>query len=744
MKPRLRPLSLLLLAAVLFTFAPVEAQRESEYDDDGIRQTVARVSYFEGDVSINSGDAPDEWLPASVNYPMTLGDRVWTGRNGRMALQLRGATVYLAAETELAALDLARDVRQLSLSLGTASIRINRLDRDETFEVATPNVSVTFERPGSYRVDVDEDGNSRVSVFQGRAWAAAAGGQVDLDRGDQIRVWGIERPDYDLVRVARTDSWDRWVEKRARRYRSVGSVSYVHPDIYGIDDLDAYGSWEDHAEYGSVWYPRGMAAGWEPYRSGRWIWRDPWGWTWLSSEPWGWAPYHYGRWAVVRGRWGWVPVGPGGQYPGYSPAVVGFVGGGGGGVSFSISVGGFVGWFPLGPREPFDPWWHRSRTNANVTGFNYAYRNRVTVVSRDVFVASGRVDRAVVRDERVLRDVSKAPLLRGPIPVLPTRESIRVSTVAVQGRAAIQPPKRIAQREVVTRTAPPPAPPSFDRKVEVIREKGGEPVPADVSRRLSVEQNRGETRVQPVRPAARGEVQLAPRGDAKNARKPQPLSPSSTHAPAAPERPALGRDETPQPRVPQPRQEAQPAPPAAAPRRGDAPAAPPARERAPAPEPELKREEPPMRAVPPMRPTERSLDRPAPPPTPKTARAPVTEPQREWTEAKPAPGRSDRAEPQKAEPKRVEQKPAEPRKVEPQRAEPQKAEPKRVEQKPAEPRKVEPQRAEPQRAEPNRVEQKPVEPRKVEPQRAEPQRVEPKQGEPRRVEPKRREGKPSP
>ena len=688
LRPGLR--TLLVLAAVLLTFPPAAAQRDDDQYDDGIRQSVARVSYFEGEVSFNRGDAPDDWQPATVNYPMTLGDRIWTGRNGRMELQLRGATVYLAAQTELAALDLARDVRQLSLSLGTASIRINRLDRDEIFEVATPNVSVTFERPGSYRVQVDEDGNSRVSVFQGRAWAAAAGGQIDLDRGDQIRVWGIDRPDYDLVRIGRTDSWDRWVEQRARRYRSVGSVSYVHPDIYGINDLDAYGSWENHAQYGSVWYPRGMAAGWEPYRAGRWIWRDPWGWTWLSSEPWGWAPYHYGRWAVVRGRWGWVPVGPGNQYPGYSPAVVGFVGGGGGGVSFSISIGGFVGWFPLGPREPFDPWWHRSRSNVNVAGFNYAYRNRVTVVSRDVFVASGRVDRAFVSDARVLRDVSRAPLVRGPIPVIPTRESIRVSAVSVQGRASIQPPQRIARREVVTRTAPPPAPPSFDRKLEVIRERGGEPVPADVSRRLSVEQNRGETRSQPVRPAARAEVQLAPRGDVKASRQPQPLPPSSTRAPAAPEHSPLGRDETPQPRVwePRPETQPQPAPPTAAPRRGNGQGAPPTRDRAPAPEPELTREAPPMRAATPMRPPERAVDRPAPPPTPAAARPPATETRREWTDSQPAPARSDRAEPQKAEPQ----------KAEPQKAEPQKTEPRR-----AQPQRTEPQKNEPQKNEQNQV-----------------------------------------
>ena len=240
------------------------------------------------------------------------------------------------------------------------------------------------------------------------------------------------------------DSWDRWNEQRDRYFNRTQGYRYADRSIYGIDDLDDYGAWDETGDYGYVWYPR-VAVGWEPYRVGRWIWRDPWGWTWLSDESWGWAPYHYGRWAVIRGRWGWVPVGPGGAYPSYSPALVGFVGGGSG-VSFSVSIGGFVGWFPLAPREPFDPWWQSSRSTVNVTGFNYAYRSRATVVARNAFVGSEPVDRSVVRDARVVREVAAAPVIRGPIPVLPTRDSIRVSPVSVQGRASIAPPARIVQR----------------------------------------------------------------------------------------------------------------------------------------------------------------------------------------------------------------------------------------------------------------------------------------------------------
>ena len=101
-----------------------------------------------------------------------------------------------------------------------------------------------------------------------------------------------------------------------------------------------------------------VAAGWAPYHDGHWAWIAPWGWTWVDDAPWGFAPYHYGRWASFGGRWGWIP-GPYGVTPIYAPALVAWIGGGRGGsgfsLSFSIGTAPAVGWFPLGPREPYFP-----------------------------------------------------------------------------------------------------------------------------------------------------------------------------------------------------------------------------------------------------------------------------------------------------------------------------------------------------------------------------------------------------
>jgi len=79
------------------------------------------------------------------------------------------------------------------------------------------------------------------------------------------------------------------------------SVSFFH------DELAPHGRWVAAGSYGSCWAPSGVAAGWEPYVDGQWVYSD-YGWTWASNDPWGDIPYHYGTWAYVDPYgWVWVP-----------------------------------------------------------------------------------------------------------------------------------------------------------------------------------------------------------------------------------------------------------------------------------------------------------------------------------------------------------------------------------------------------------------------------------------------------
>src|ERR1017187_1324219 len=75
----------------------------------------------------------------------------------------------------------------------------------------------------------------------------------------------------------------------------------------------------------------------------------------------------------IEGRWGWLP-GPMEVEPVYAPALVVFVGGGGG-------FGGNVGWFPLGPREVYVPSYRVSRGYVNRVNISNTTVNTTTVTN---------------------------------------------------------------------------------------------------------------------------------------------------------------------------------------------------------------------------------------------------------------------------------------------------------------------------------------------------------------------------
>ena len=581
-----------------------ETTVRDEYGD--IRQSVARVSFLSGDVSFSRGDDPDYWQAADRNVPMTWGDRIYTGNRSRVELQIRGGNfVRLGSRTDLAALDLTEDTKQFSLRSGVASIRIRRLSDYELFEVDTPNSAVTFDRAGDYRIDVDEDGFTRVSVRAGSTTVAAGGGEIQLNAGEEMAIDGLDNPRYDIVDLGPADSWDRWVAQRDDRRNRSRSYRYVSADIAGVEDLDEYGRWDQIPDYGWAWSPTSVSADWAPYRSGHWVWQDPWGWTWVSSEAWGWAPYHYGRWARVSSRWYWVPIAPSVRYVDYSPALVAFVGGGSGwSASISIGGGGFVGWFPLGPRDSFSPWWgDRARRDYRDYRSNATYTNRnyMTVVPRNAFVSGGLVAGNIVRDQTVVRQVVAAPVLAGPIPIAPTRASLRVAT-RPEAIAAPRPPASTVSRMVVARTAPPPAPPTFQAKLPVITQNQGAPVAPVEAARISVEKRgrpQAATEVRPVAPEP-GRMTLSPKETGAGEATPRRAEPVT----AVRGRPMATSQQ----------------PVSAAPVTGPAttsPATPPVergRPERPAPEPPIERAPEPQRPRPPVEPIERG--RPAsPPPT---------------------------------------------------------------------------------------------------------------------------------
>ena len=464
---------------------------------------VARLSFFSGPVSFSPA-GEDEWVLAAPNRPLITGDRLWSDAGGRAELQAGSIAVRLGATTSVNVLNLDDRTTQLELAQGSLYVRVWRFDRDEAIEVDTPNLAFTISSAGRYRIDVDPDGNvTTVAVLTGQGEAYGEGAAYRIGAGDRYSFSGTGLRDYEYSDIGAPDEFDRWAADRDRRYDSSRSARYVARDVIGYQDLDEYGTWSVVADYGNVWYPRSIPAGWAPYRTGHWAWIDPWGWTWIDDAPWGFAPYHYGRWAYLSGRWGWIP-GPVNVRPIYAPALVAFIGGGD--LRLSLSVGGVgagIAWFPLGPGEVYQPAYRVSReyftnvnvsntriTNVNITNVynsyttntavtNVTYRNReapgaVTAVPATAFVQSQSVARAAVQVPREL--ITQQPV-SAVARVAPTRASVVATAAAAPagGAGPGRPPARALQREVVARTKPPAPPPAFAARQAALAANPGRP-----------------------------------------------------------------------------------------------------------------------------------------------------------------------------------------------------------------------------------------------------------------------------
>jgi hypothetical protein len=239
-------------------------------------------------------------------------------------------------------------------------------------------------------------------------------------------------PEFQIVNAIPPDDWDRWSEGRDRSALASTSPKYVPEGVYGAEDLDRSGTWENVPDYGYSWRPT-VNADWAPYSSGRWVWEDWYGWTWVSYDPWGWAPYHYGRWFHRENfGWYWYPGAQGRHY--WSPALVGFIGWGGGGLGFGF---GNIGWVPLAPYEVFHPWWgsgyygragfnrNMNLTNVNIANVyrNAGFRNGITGL-RGADFEGGRFGNVSHYTGSQIRDVS---VMRGGMPVAPGTAHLRFS-----------------------------------------------------------------------------------------------------------------------------------------------------------------------------------------------------------------------------------------------------------------------------------------------------------------------------
>jgi hypothetical protein len=439
---------------------------------------VGRLNFVSGTVSFHP-ESVDEWAPATLNYPLTIGDHMWTDQDGQAEIHVGSTAMRLAANTEISFLNLNDQTIQIRLSTGSLNMRLRHLGPSEEIELDTPNSSLSLLRAGTYRVDVQQSGDTAITVRAGEAEVTAGGSVFPLRQKQTAAITGLDSPAYQVTGAPALDDWDRWCRTRDQKEDEVASAQYVPRDLMsGVEDLDQYGSWSNDPDYGPVWVPTVVVAGWAPYHFGHWAWVDPWGWTWIDDAPWGFAPFHYGRWAFRSSIWLWVPGAHVGDVV-YAPALVAFIGGGG--WHSNQAPGENVGWFPLGPHEPYIPPYRTNRTRLhNIDVEHMAYANRsvpgaVTVVPNETFVRGQPAAGAALRLTN--EELMNAPVRGAVAPLVPRRESLLGSSAASHGTVA-HPPASVMSRPVAARLTPPPQAVPFAARQQALTAHPGQPLDA--------------------------------------------------------------------------------------------------------------------------------------------------------------------------------------------------------------------------------------------------------------------------
>jgi hypothetical protein len=321
------------------------------------------------------------WVRAVRNQTVGMGDQLRTDARSRITLRQGSTTLWLDEQSDLEVLQMDDEALTLRLVTGDIVLRVRTAQAAQETRVQTREGTVTPEIEGLFRID-QLDRGTRLGVLQGRAqFDSHPGAPVQrawLRETEQAEFWLADSPRIERQPLVR-DQFMAWAvaQDQAEGAHSLGDESYVSPEMTGAEDLNQHGRWEVAVEYGNVWIPTRVAAGWEPYRDGRWVWTRHWGWSWVDNAPWGFAPFHYGRWVQHRNHWAWAP-GRFDRRPVYSPGLVAWVGGSN--VSVGVSVGGHrkpptQGWSALPPRQAYVPMHPHSPDYSNRFQWNRTHGN---------------------------------------------------------------------------------------------------------------------------------------------------------------------------------------------------------------------------------------------------------------------------------------------------------------------------------------------------------------------------------
>ena len=293
--------------------APQAPAPQENKDAKYTNESIAAVSFVEGKAFVQrASDLGYE--EAALNMPISEGDRISTS-DGRVEIHFgRGNYIRLDNESKVDILNLPKkgdEIARIRVWSGSAFLVVGTLKAEKAIELHTADSSFYVLDRGVYRVDVRENRNTEIQVYQGLIEVAGEEGSTLLKASQKLEIaeGRFASKPSSFIAVS-NDGFDRFNESRTAATGREVAQSRLPEELSDYEaQLDEYGEWHYLPPYGNVWVPSDIDDDWRPYYDGRWTWLPLSGWTWWPYEPWGWSTFHYGRWhwGVDLG-WYWIPM----------------------------------------------------------------------------------------------------------------------------------------------------------------------------------------------------------------------------------------------------------------------------------------------------------------------------------------------------------------------------------------------------------------------------------------------------
>jgi FecR protein len=496
----LAPIAAMTLAGVIAFATPATAQT---YNNGNAG--VADVSVVNGSVVIMRADSGAQ-VAASVNAPLVAGDVIATGSGSSAEVQFDGISMLrLSSNTQVRFVNLSPNSREVQLGVGTVDLA-ELQGADGTQQIDTPPLALRPNQTGDYRVTVQSNGETLVTVRSGAATIATANGTQTLAPGSTLVAYGSSISMQGPIGFDSFDQFNTWRDQAA--VSAYNANPYLSPQLAGYSNLANSGQWQNVPGYGYAWAPNNQSqTNFAPYQNGQWVWEPGSGYTWVDNAPTGYTTSHYGTWFNNPNYGGWLWQPPSSQTQSSStnlasswlPAVVSFFltgnnGGSSGGLenlltgNNSGSAGGLgnvlgslsgvlgnsgtanasntdIGWIPLAPGEQYQPWsgQNYSYPPTTITGVsnisnlysNYSnaqYYGGTTMVPISAWRNGNFKHLVAIRPQQLKQIV----LIRGAVPIVPTTANLHYTTIIIVKHpivlsSAFAAPRFAAKAPIVTR-----------------------------------------------------------------------------------------------------------------------------------------------------------------------------------------------------------------------------------------------------------------------------------------------------